>query len=130
MPVSGPVAKISLFSGENGWVPGFRVSQRILLANPLPPKKFRAKSWWYGSGLASLLVKLTFRKTPVHPCTLFTKTNQLSSRIKNKNVLRRVLTEENYLPPFFQALCLLSIYSVMSSIKIQINHTSEYNLRV
>src|SRR5665647_1237660 len=70
MPVSGPVAKISLFSGENGSVPCFKVSQRILIAKPLPPKKFKAKSSWYGSGLASLLVKLIFRKNPVHPCTI------------------------------------------------------------
>jgi hypothetical protein len=70
MPVNGPVAKISLFSGESESVPGLSVSQRILIAKPLPPKKFKAKSSVYGSAVAELLVKSTFRKKPFHPCII------------------------------------------------------------
>ena len=43
MPVKGPVAKISRFSGDNGSVPALSLSHRIFTANPLPPKKFDAK---------------------------------------------------------------------------------------
>ena len=53
VPLSGPVVKISGFSGLNGSVPGVELSKRRRIPSPIPPMYFLAYSSL--SGLVSVL---------------------------------------------------------------------------
>src|SRR5213594_3219725 len=66
VPVSGPVAKMSLFSGLKGSTCGFTSSDRYLAPSPRPTKS-RAQSSRNDSLLTCLVVKLTRSTVPVQP---------------------------------------------------------------
>ena len=59
--------KISLFSGARGSVPGMVSSNRYLLANPRPPKKFFAVSSGISSSEIVPAVRFTRKIFPINP---------------------------------------------------------------
>ncbi len=67
VPVSGPVARISLFSRLNGSIPGSSSSQSILAGYPTPPKNFLANSLFIGSFHITPLVRSTRKILPTKP---------------------------------------------------------------
>src|SRR6185369_4621889 len=67
VPVNGPVAKMSLFSGLKGSTWGLTSSDKYLAPSPRPPTKSRAQSSRTASLLTCFVVRLTRSTVPVQP---------------------------------------------------------------
>ena len=67
IPVTGPVAKTSLFSGPRGSIPGNSSRNRWCAINPTPPRYRRQVDSSTGSAPTVPLLRLTRRSLPWYP---------------------------------------------------------------
>ena len=67
VPVSGPVAMISLLSGDSGSTLGSISSIRYLVARPREPRYSLAQAMFSGSGVQVPAVRFTRRTFLFHP---------------------------------------------------------------